>query len=127
MCSGFSLGKIVCFRGLEFIADCFGDLSLSPKGSNSGVVFMGSTCSGSPSLWDMIEDSTKEFYLASSGEGGLHPPLLPDARHGGSAIPSRNHIMAGGCSDHSGHDDGFTMALAQQLDTGLPLERWRAF
>jgi hypothetical protein len=88
MCSGFSLGKIVCFRGLEFIADCFGDLSLSPKGSNSGVVFMGSTCSGSPSLWDMIEDSTKEFYSASRGEGGGGSILPFSQMHDMGALPS---------------------------------------
>jgi hypothetical protein len=30
MCDGFSLGETVLFGSLEFIADCFGGLSLSP-------------------------------------------------------------------------------------------------
>jgi hypothetical protein len=40
-CGGFSLSENVCFGSLEFIADCFDNLSLSP---------MGATRSGSPSL-----------------------------------------------------------------------------
>jgi hypothetical protein len=43
----------------------------------------------------MIEDSTKEFYTASSGEGR-------------STCSRRNHTMARECSCHSGHDNGST-------------------
>jgi hypothetical protein len=50
MCSGFSLGETVHFGSLEFIADCFDGLSLSPKGSDLGAIFVGTTHSGSPSL-----------------------------------------------------------------------------
>jgi hypothetical protein len=32
-CEGFSLGKTICFRSLEFIANQFGVLSLSPLGT----------------------------------------------------------------------------------------------
>jgi hypothetical protein len=38
---GISLGKTVRFGSLEFIADCFSSLSLSPKGSDLGDVFVG--------------------------------------------------------------------------------------
>jgi hypothetical protein len=75
MCGGFSLGKTVHFGSLEFIVDCFGDLSLSSKGSDSGAIFMGLTRSRSPSLWAMTEDSTEEFYKASSEEGGSILPF----------------------------------------------------
>jgi hypothetical protein len=75
MCGGFSLGKTVHFGSLEFIADCFDDLSLSSKGSDSGAILMGLTHSRSPSLWAMTEDSTEEFYKASSGEGGSILPF----------------------------------------------------
>jgi hypothetical protein len=68
MCGGFSLKKTIRFGILEFIVDCFGSLSLSPKGSNSGAIFMGTTHHGSPSLHAMIEESSDEFYMASSGE-----------------------------------------------------------
>jgi hypothetical protein len=34
-CSGFSLGKTVCFGSLVFITDCFGSQSLSPSRGNS--------------------------------------------------------------------------------------------
>jgi hypothetical protein len=66
-CGGFSLGETVHFGSLEFIADYFDSLSLSAKGSDSGAIFMGTTHSGSQSLWAMIEDSIDKFYTASSG------------------------------------------------------------
>jgi hypothetical protein len=71
MCGGLALGETIHFGSLEFIADCFGGLSLSPKGSDPGAVSVGTTHSGSPSLLAMMEDSTEEFYSASNGERGL--------------------------------------------------------
>jgi hypothetical protein len=41
MCGDFSLSETIHFGSLEFIADCFGGLRLSPKGSDSGIIFMG--------------------------------------------------------------------------------------
>jgi hypothetical protein len=70
MCDGFSLDETVYFGSFEFIVDCFGGLSLSPRRNNSGATIMGSTHSRSPSpRWAMIEDSTEEFHMVSSGEG----------------------------------------------------------
>jgi hypothetical protein len=40
-CGGFSLGKTICFRSLEFIADRFSDLSLSLMGDGSDIIVMG--------------------------------------------------------------------------------------
>jgi hypothetical protein len=45
-CGGFSLREIVYFGSLEFIIDCFGSLSLSPRRSDSDATIMGSTQSG---------------------------------------------------------------------------------
>jgi hypothetical protein len=74
-CGGFSLGKTVRFRSLEFIADCSGSLSLSPKGTDSGTIFMGIAHSGSPSLRSILEDSTEVFYTTSSREGSSSFPI----------------------------------------------------
>jgi hypothetical protein len=57
--NGLSLGETVCFGGLEFSTDCIGSLSLSRKGNDSGAIFVGMRCSGSPSLCIILEDSIK--------------------------------------------------------------------
>jgi hypothetical protein len=43
---GFTLGETIRFEGLEFIADRFSSLSLSPEGKDLSVVFMGMVHSG---------------------------------------------------------------------------------
>jgi hypothetical protein len=40
---GFSRGETIRFRSLEFITECFGSVSLSSKGNDSGAIFMGTT------------------------------------------------------------------------------------
>jgi hypothetical protein len=61
-CGGFSHSEIVHLGSFEFIADYFVGLSLSPKRSDSGVAFTGSTRSGSPSPWQaMVEDCHTQF------------------------------------------------------------------
>jgi hypothetical protein len=75
MCSGFSLSEAVRLWNFVFIADYFGSLSLCPKRGDAGTTFMGSTHSRAPtSWWPMIEDSAKEFLMASSGEGSFSLP-----------------------------------------------------
>jgi hypothetical protein len=78
-CIGFSLGKTVHFGSLEFITDCFGSLSLSPKGNDSDVVFVGAAHSGSPSLHTILKDSVDEFAMASSEEGSFASPSPKNA------------------------------------------------
>jgi hypothetical protein len=38
--AGFTLGETICFGSLEFIANRFCNLSLSPEGRDSGIVFV---------------------------------------------------------------------------------------
>jgi hypothetical protein len=71
-CGGFSLGEPARLGNFEFIADYFGDLSLSPRGSDEGAIFMDSTRSEvSTPQRAMIEDSTEEYLTMLSGEGGV--------------------------------------------------------
>jgi hypothetical protein len=82
-CDHFSHGETVHLGSFEFITDYIGSLSLSPKRSDSGRTFMGSTRSRPQFLWRaMIEDPTKEFHTASSG--GV-----------GSGLPSPRRLNAG--------------------------------
>jgi hypothetical protein len=74
-CGGLFLRKTIRFGSLEFIIESFGSLSLSPKGSNLGAVFMGTAHSRSPSLCTILKKSTDEFYMASSGEGSSGLPI----------------------------------------------------
>jgi hypothetical protein len=85
-CGGFSQGEPVHLENFEFIVDYFGGLSLSPRGSNEGAIFVGSTCSGaSTPPRATIEDSTEEYLKALSGEGGIEH-LSPRRRSTGALL-----------------------------------------
>jgi hypothetical protein len=58
-------GGIIYFGSLEFTADYFGNLSLSPKGNDLGVVFVGMVHSGLLSLHTILEESSNKGYAAS--------------------------------------------------------------
>jgi hypothetical protein len=86
-CGGFSLDETIRFGSLEFIANCFSGLSLSPKRDGSDAAFMGSAHSGPPSPQrSMIGDSTEEFHMASDEEEGFDLPS--SRRHGVGAPPA---------------------------------------
>jgi hypothetical protein len=113
-CDGFSLDETVRFESIEFIVDYHGGLSISPMINNSGAAFIDSTHSGPPSsLRAMIEDAIDEFYTASSGEGGLRPPLFQEAWYGDFVYPRHNYTMGEGHSDHLCHDYGSTSVDVQ--------------
>jgi hypothetical protein len=127
-CGGFSLGETIHFGSLEFIVNCFGGLSLSPMRNDSGAAFMGSMHGGPPSpLWPMIEDSTKELYMASSGEGGSS---LPSSRRHGTGTLSAPVATTPWLEDVLATQAITTVpprVLASRLDTGLPFARQHAF
>jgi hypothetical protein len=82
-CGDFSIGETIYLGSFEFNAYYFNSLSLSPRRSDSGTVFMGSTHSGPPTpRWAMTEDSTEEFHTVSSGGKG-------------SGLPSPRRLSAG--------------------------------
>jgi hypothetical protein len=88
---GFSLGETIRFGSLEFIAHCFRSLSLSPKGSDSGAIIVGTTLNRLPSLHTIVEDSIDEFYIASSGEGCSGLPVSRRPSMGTHLLPSQPH------------------------------------
>jgi hypothetical protein len=96
-CGGFSLRETIHLENVKFITDYFGGLSLSPRRSDSGTAFMGSTCSGVSSLWwAKIEDSAEEFFTVSSRDGGFDLPSPRRRNTGGSVCSHQNHTMAEG-------------------------------
>jgi hypothetical protein len=60
----------------EFITDRFGSPSPSPKGNDSGTVFIGMVHSGSLSLHAILEELADEDDRASSAGGELQLPHL---------------------------------------------------
>jgi hypothetical protein len=74
-CSVLSPSETVCLGNFKFITNYFSSLSLSPKRGDEGAPFTGSTCGGASTLWwAMIEVSTKDFLIASCGEGTISLP-----------------------------------------------------
>jgi hypothetical protein len=68
-CGGFSLSETIRFGSLEFIIDCFGDLSLSHRRDGSDATIMGSTCSGPPSPLRAMIGDLKDRGDDRRGEG----------------------------------------------------------
>jgi hypothetical protein len=57
---GLAPGETTCFGSLEFTADHFGHLSLSPDEQDSSAIFVGMVHNGSPSLSTALEYSSDE-------------------------------------------------------------------
>jgi hypothetical protein len=74
-------GETLRFKNMEFIWSSSPTTlitSLSPKGNDSGTVFVGMVLSGSPSLHAILEESTSEDDLASSDGGSFDYPIPRD-------------------------------------------------
>jgi hypothetical protein len=76
---GLAPGESICFGSLEFTADRFGCPSLSPKGDDSGTVFIGMMHNGSPSLYTILEESSDEGGTTLGKGEALDPSALEDA------------------------------------------------
>jgi hypothetical protein len=71
---GLDPGETIRFGSLEFTADHFDNLSLSPEGNDSGVVFIGMVHNGSPSTETIHEESSDEGDMALGRGGNSGPP-----------------------------------------------------
>jgi hypothetical protein len=60
---------------LEIIADYFDNLSLSPKGNDSGSIFVGMVHNGLSSLYTILEESADEGDMTSSRGGRFDFPI----------------------------------------------------
>jgi hypothetical protein len=124
---GFSFDEPIRFGSMEFIFDCFVSLSLSPKGSGSGAVFMGMAHSGSPSLRTILEDFADELYMTSSGEGSSDFPISRRRSMGTMPTPLATTPWS--------EDAPATQTMAIDPphtimplpDTGLPPDRWHTY
>jgi hypothetical protein len=84
-CGDFSLDETIHFGSLEFIANRFRGLSLSPIGDGSDAIVMGSARGEPPSLQQtMMGDSAEGFPTALDGEGRTN---LPSPRRYGVGAP----------------------------------------
>jgi hypothetical protein len=99
-CGGFSLGKTIRFWSLQFIADCFGGLSLSPRRNDSDADFMGSTRNGSVPAAGHDRGLHRGAPHDFEWRGGLWPPLSQKLWHGGIACSRHNPVVAGEGSGH---------------------------
>jgi hypothetical protein len=72
---GATHSETIHFGSLEFIADHFGNLSLSDEGKVSGGVFVGMTHSGLLSLHTILKESASEGDTTSSGVGSSSFPI----------------------------------------------------
>jgi hypothetical protein len=116
-CSGFSLDETVHLENFEFIIDYFSGLSLSPRWSDKGTAFVGSTHRrASTPQRATIEDSTKECLMMSSGEGSFRHPSL-DCTAQGLAHPRHNYNMEG---ERSSHDDVYPTDAGAMAENQLP-------
>jgi hypothetical protein len=127
MCGCYSLDETIHYGSLEFIVDCFGSLSLSPKGSDLDTIFVGMTHSGSPLLWAMIEDFPDEFYKACSGEGCSVLPVSRRHSTGTSPAPIATTPWPKNASTTQTMTTVPPWTLAPRPDIELPPEQWHTF
>jgi hypothetical protein len=126
-CGGFFLSETVRLENFEFTADYFSGLSPSPRRGNEGADFMGSTCSGEPTPWQaMIEDSTEEFLMASSGEGSLSLPSPRRRDTGASLSPATTTPWMENASATQATKVVPSWMVAPRPETNLPVERRHA-
>jgi hypothetical protein len=84
---GLAPGKIICYRSLEFTADHFGNLSLSPYGNDLGVIFVGMVYSRSLSLHTVFEESPDKGDATTGGGASSGFPSPRRCNVVTSAIP----------------------------------------
>jgi hypothetical protein len=94
----------IFFGSMEFTADHFDNLSLSPERNDSGTVFIGMVHNGSPSLHTGRKESFDEGGTTSSEGGGeLWIPRSSRAQCDDPYCPHHHHTIARepvGTSDH---------------------------
>jgi hypothetical protein len=126
-CNCFSLSKTILFGSIEFIVDCFGGLSLFPKGVTQVLSLWAQPIAVHYCYRAITKDSTDDFYMASSGEGSSGLPTF--WRHNTGTLPAP-------IATTPWPEDTLATwimmkvpprTLAPRLGTGLPPKRWHCF
>jgi hypothetical protein len=120
MGGGFSPSEVIRLGSLEFTADHFDILSLSPEGSDSGTVFVGMAHNESPSLHAILEESVGEDDSTSSEGGSFGFPISQDCHVVISVVPIATTPPPEGTPTSLSIPMVLSWTTVPQLDTGLP-------
>jgi hypothetical protein len=118
----FASGGTIRLGSLEFIADCFANLSLYPEGNDSGAFFVELVHNGSLSLHTILKESINEGGMASSGGGSSGFPISRGCNAMIPTIPIMTTPPSEGTLAPLTIPTVPLRTVVPQLDTGLPLE-----
>jgi hypothetical protein len=112
---------------LEFIVDRFGDQSLSPKGNDSCVIFVGMVHSGLSSLHMVLEESTDEDNTTLDGRGSSSLPIPQGSNVVTLAIPISTTPLPENTPALLTIPTSLQYTAVPQPDTRLPPDRLEAY
>jgi hypothetical protein len=102
---GLAPGETICFDSLEFIANRFDHLNLSPEGDDPGAIFVGMMHSGHRLCTLSSRSPPIEMTWPQAKGEALDPPA-PRVQHGDPNCPHHHHIATREHASTPNHPDG---------------------